>query len=69
MPGRRVTIKISEMADQDLSQLVANTGHNQTDVINRAIRQFAYLYNLARAGDEVLVRPQDATELERIIFT
>lgn len=57
--GRRRTFQLIPMAESALAQAAEITGHNETDVVNRALQAYLFLVEQRAAGADLLVRNGD----------
>ena len=53
--GVRVTVILSEKSRDALKQLARDGNYSSTDIINRAIQQYAFLEQVTADGKQILV--------------
>jgi len=60
----RITVNLTERATKALDLGVELTGHNKTDIVNRALTVYAYIEMVIADGGGVLVQtgPEDLPE-------
>lgn len=62
----RVTVNLTPRSSRALMAVVDLTGDSRTDAINRAIQVYHYIEDVLEAGGEVLIKPKDSSEVERL---
>lgn len=62
----RLTIGLLPRVAQELRDLTTESGMSKADVINRAVRLYAYVDCRSADGDELFIRSKATGEIERI---
>jgi hypothetical protein len=66
--AERVTVNLTPRSVRALHNIVAWTGHNKTDAINRALQVYEFVQQVMEDGGSVHVRQGQDAELERLTF-
>jgi hypothetical protein len=64
----RITVSLASRTSAALEAVVAATGDNKTDSINKAICFYAELRRLVEAGGALYLKEPGASEAERVRF-
>jgi hypothetical protein len=57
----RITIALLHKAAADLAEIADESGLSKTDIVNRGVQVFAYLYRKEAEGAEIVIRKADGT--------
>jgi hypothetical protein len=66
--AERVTVNLTPRSVRALHNIVAWTGHNKTDAINRSLQVYEFVQQVMENGGSVHVRQGQGAELERLTF-
>jgi hypothetical protein len=64
----RVTVRLTLRSVRALANVVRWTGHNRTDVLNRAMQVYEFVRQVTENGGSVYVRRSPCADLERVSF-
>lgn len=62
----KVTIRLTHRSADALAEIVHLTGSTKTEVINTALRAYAYILEQAEAGGTVHIQPASNTRATRL---
>ena len=62
----RITVNLTDRTVRALAEVLTLTGETKTEIINQALRMYAYITTMSETGAELLIRENET--LERIKF-